>query len=207
MNKYILGMDDVRIVLDEDDNVRLFKVKNEKDSDIIDEIFKLENDFEQLIDELVVKKNELQNKLIYFIFGIIVDLIVVFGTIIMLKVGVPLLVVVYVMGLIGLLKVCSFGTILENVIKMKKLKSVIKAIQLKLEEKRGKKNQLSKKISLQEVDVLEKKEDCSYKYAFLFEPKQGINRDEEQYRQSNVSRGYALMLKRKSLDKLLHDNK
>lgn len=207
MNKYILGMDDVRVVVDEDGNVKLFKVKNEKDSDNIDEIFKLENDFEQLIDELVVKKNELQNKLINFIFGIIVDLIVVSGTIIMLKVGVPLLVVVYVMGLIGLLKVCSFGTILGNVIKRKKLKLVIKDIQLKLEENKEKINQLRKNSSLQEVDVLEKKEDSSYKYAFHFEPKQGINRDEEQYRQSNVSRGYALRLERKSLDKLLRDNK
>lgn len=205
MNKNILGLDDVRVVVDEDGNVRLFKVKNEKDSENIDQIFKLENDCEQLIDELVVKKNELQDKIIYFIYGIILDLIVVTGTIIMLKVGVPLLVVVYVMVLIGLLKVCVFGTILGNVIKRKKLKSIIKDIELKLEENKEKLNELKKKTSLQEVDVFEKKEDSSYKYAFHFEHKQGINRDEEQYKQSNVSKGYALRLERKSLDKLLRD--
>lgn len=207
MNKNILGLDDVRVVVDEDGSVRLFKVKNEKDSKNVDEIFKLENDVEQLQGALKNKKRELNIRLINFVFGIILELIIIGGSILMLSVDTPIFIVCLFAGFGESVKDGSMGTILGNIIKRKKLKSVIKDIQLKLEENKEKINQLRKNSSLQEVDVLEKKEDSSYKYAFHFEPKQGINRDEEQYRQSGVSRGYALRLERKSLDKLLHDNK
>ena len=207
MNRNILGLDDIRIVVDEDGSVRLFKVKDKKDSKNTDEIFKLENDVEQLQGVLKNKKIELKEKLIYFVFGVLFDLVIVGGSMFMLAVEVPLFVVCLFAGLGGLMKGAAFGTILGNIIKRKKLKSIIKDIELKLEENEEELNELKKKSSLQELEVYEKKEVSNIKYAFHFEPEQGINRAEETHKQNNSSRGYALRLERKSLNELLRDNK